>query len=251
MINFARLETLWLSHTCCWRFFMKHKNTFVLAGTFAILIALVACSSGPAMMKQSMPQSGFLPNYSLLEPIADTPSGTRVWRYRKAGVNPGVYTGVIIDPVYLNQFSYTKEITPEVIAQTKYALQESIRQAVENKGGIAIVSQPGPGVVRISVGITGAEVSADGLMPWNFTPIGLAASAATYAAGVNSKTPALIVENKFTDSLTKEFLGGGLIVIEGETFRTGVGSIESFQGMAKRAVVAAVRISANPSASSK
>ncbi len=230
---------------------MKYKHILALAGIFAALSALVACSGGPAMMKQIMPQSGFLPNYSLLEPVTDTPSGTRVWRYRKAGVNPGVYTGVIIDSVYLNQFNFTKEITPEVIAQTKYVLQESIRQAVDNKGGIAIVSQPGPGVARISVGITGAEVSADGLKPWNFTPIGLAASAATYAAGVNSKTPALIVENKITDSRTNEFLGGGLIVIEGETFRTGAGSIESFQDMAKRAVVAAVRLSANPINSSR
>ena len=106
---------------------MKYKHILALAGIFAALSALVACSGGPAMMKQIMPQSGFLPNYSLLEPVMDTPSGTRVWRYRKAGVNQGVYTGVIIDSVYLNQFNFTKEITPEVIAQTKYVLQESIR----------------------------------------------------------------------------------------------------------------------------
>jgi hypothetical protein len=102
-------------------------------------------------------------------------------------------------------------------------------------------------VVRISVGITGAEVSADGLKPWNFTPIGLATNAAAYATGVNSKTPALVIESKITDSQSKDFIGGGVITLEGETFRTGSGSISSFEEMAKRAVRLSMEVSANPS----
>ena len=190
-----------------------------------------------------MPQSGFLPNYALLELIPDTPSDTRVWRYRNQSVNPSIYKAVIIDPVALNQ-APTQNISAESLIQAKIALQDSMVQAVLAKGGIQIVTQPGPGVARISVGITGAESSADGLKPWNFTPIGLAANAAAYAGGLNAKTPALVVENKITDSVSKQLLGEGLITVEGESFRTASGSVESFVDMAKKVVAASLKISA-------
>ncbi len=190
-----------------------------------------------------MPQSGFLPNYALLELMPDTPSDTRVWRYRNQSVNPSIYKAVIIDPVALNQ-APTQNISAESLIQAKIALQDSMVQAVLAKGGIQIVTQPGPGVARISVGITGAESSADGLKPWNFTPIGLAANAAAYAGGLNAKTPALVVENKITDSVSKQLLGEGLITVEGESFRTASGSVESFVDMAKKVVAASLKISA-------
>jgi hypothetical protein len=166
---------------------------------------------------------------------------------RKVGVNPSAYTAVILDPIYLNQ-NATKEISPEAISQAQVALQDSMVNAVISRGNIKIVNQAGPGVARISVGITGAESSADSLQPWNFTPIGLAMNAAAYAGGVNSKTPAMLVESKITDSQTKEVIGEGLVTIEGESFRTGGGSVESFVAMAKKVVRVAMETSADPRA---
>ena len=156
---------------------------------------------------------------------------------------------VILDPIYLNQ-NATKEISPEVINQAQIALQDSIVSAVNSRGNIKIVNQPGPGVARISVGITGAESSADSLQPWNFTPIGLAMNAAAYAGGVNSKTPAMLVESKITDSQSKEVIGEGLVTIQGESFRTGGGSVESFVAMAKKVVKVALETAADPRATS-
>jgi len=226
---------------------MNRRTLIAVLVAAPLLGVLVSCSSGPKIMSStSIPESGFLPNYRLLQPVANTPDGTRIWRYRKAGVNPNTYNAVILDPIYLNQSQFTSEITPEVVAQTKRVLESSMRDAVNNRRGLRIVTEPGPGVVRISVGITGAEVSADGLKPWNFTPIGLATNAAAYATGVNSKTPALVIESKITDSQTKDFIGGGVITLQGETFRTGSGSVASFQEMAQRAVKLSMEVSANP-----
>ncbi len=222
---------------------MKKLGTVVAAISVAALLA--ACSNTPKLASQPMPKSGFLPNYSVLVPIATNESDTRVWRYRKAGVNPGTYTAVILDPIYLNQ-NATKEITPEAINQAKIALQDSMVSAVNNRGNIKIVTQPGPGVARISVGITGAESSTDSLQPWNFTPIGLAMNAAAFAGGVNSKTPAMVVESKITDSQSKEVIGEGLVTVQGESFRTGGGSVESFVAMAKKVVRVALETSADP-----
>lgn len=225
------------------------KLSLVFASLTAALV-LAACSNAPKLATQSMPRSGFLPDYNLLIPIATSESDTRVWRYRISGVNPGSYSAVILDPIYLNQ-NATKEVSADVINKTKAALQASMVEAVNGRGNIRIVTQPGPGVARVSVGITGAESSADILQPWNFTPIGLAMNAAAYAGGVNSKTPALLVESKITDSQSKQLLGEGLVTVQGESFRTASGSADSFIAMAKKVVRVAMETSANPTPTGK
>lgn len=229
---------------------MKLQKIITLICLIAMSVVFVGCSNTPKMMSQPMPQSGFLPNYALLQFVPDTPKDTKVWRYRKAGVDQSQYTSVILDPVYLNQ-APTQNITAESLVQAKIALQDSMVQAVMSRGNVRIVTKPGPGVVRVSVGITGAEASADSLQPWNFTPIGLAANAAAYAGGVNSKTPALVVESKIVDTQGNQLLGEGLITIEGESFRTNSGSVDSFVTMAKKVVMESMRLSANPAATSK
>jgi hypothetical protein len=223
------------------------KKISLYAATVSFALALIACSNTPKLASESMPRSGFLPNYSLLVPTFTTASDTRIWRYRKEGLNPANYTAVILDPIYLNQTA-TKEVSAESIAKARAALQASMIQAINARGNLKIVTQPGPGVVRVSAGITGAESSNDYLKPWNFTPIGLATNAAAFAGGVNSKTPALVVENKITDSRTNEILGMGLVTIQGESFRTSSGSVESFIAMTEKAVRVALETSANPSA---
>jgi hypothetical protein len=217
----------------------------VVVASFSVAILLAACSNTPKLASEPMPRSGFLPNYSVLVPMATSQSDVRIWRYRVSGVNPSSYTAVILDPIYLNQ-SATKEVSAEAISQAQITLQDSMVDAVNSRGNIRIVTSPGPGVARITVGITGAESMADSLQPWNFTPIGLAANAAAYAGGVNSKTPALLVESKITDSQSKQLLGEGLVTIQGESFRTGSGSVSSFIEMAKKVVRVAMETSANP-----
>ncbi|QWD64999.1 DUF3313 domain-containing protein [Polynucleobacter sp. MWH-UH2A] len=220
------------------------RKYFALTFTALLISFLLGCSNTPKLASEPIPQSGFLPNYALLQPVNISHKDTRIWRYRKPGINPTSYTAVILDPIYLNQ-SATKEISPEAISQAQIALQDSMVAAVNARGNIKIVTSPGPGVARFTVGITGAESSTDSLQPWNFTPIGLAVSAATYAGGVNSKTPALLVESKITDSQSKELLGEGLVTVQGESFRTASGSVDSFIEMAKKVVRVAMEVSAN------
>lgn len=227
---------------------MRKLNVFAAIVSAAIVLA--ACSNTPKLASEPMPRSGFLPNYAVLVPMATSQSDVRIWRYRVSGVNPSSYTAVILDPIYLNQ-SATKDVSAESISQAQITLQDSMVSAVNSRGDIRIVTAPGPGVARITVGITGAESMADSLQPWNFTPIGLAANAAAYASGVNSKTPALLVESKITDSQTKQLLGEGLVTIQGESFRTGSGSVESFVEMAKKIVRVAMETSANPTPTGK
>jgi len=226
------------------------KKLSLLAASISASILLAACSNAPKLATQAMPRSGFLPDYSLLVPMATNDPDARIWRYRVSGVNPGSYTAVILEPIYLNQ-NATKDVSPEVINKAKAALQASMNEAVNSRTNIKVVNKPGPGVARISIGITGAESSADSLQPWNFTPIGLAMNAAAYAGGVNSKTPALLVESKITDSQSNKLLGEGLVTIQGESFRTASGSADSFVAMAIKVVKLAMETSADPTPTGK
>jgi len=226
------------------------KKLSLTAASISVAVLLAACSNAPKLATESMPRSGFLPDYSLLVPISTSVPDARIWRYRISGVNPGSYNAVILDPIYLNQ-NATKDVSADAIARAKATLQASMVEAVNSRGSIKIVTQPGPGVARVSVGITGAESSADSLQPWNFTPIGLAMNAAAYAGGMNSKTPALLIESKITDSQSKKLLGEGLVTVQGESFRTASGSVDSFIAMAKKAVKVAMETSADPTPTGK
>ncbi len=219
---------------------MKTPRILVIAAALTFAATLSGCAGTHKGKEQAIPQSGFLPNYNLLTEVGGTPKDVKMWRYRNASVNPATYNSIIIDPIAVNQGAYTKDITPEVVAQAKAALQTAIYEAVETRKDMKIVTTPGPGVARISVAITGAEIDAEGLKIYNFTPVGLVSNGVQYAAGVNSKIPAMIVESKITDSTSRSFLAGGVVSVQGETFRTNTGSIESFQNMAKKAVQAAV-----------
>ncbi|CAM3737774.1 uncharacterized protein DUF3313 [Polynucleobacter brandtiae] len=212
---------------------MKKKFAFLFILTALTLLG--GCSTTTKLASESMPQSGFLPDYSLLTAMTTTNADVRIWRYRKADIKPGSYTAVILDPVYLNQ-NATQEITQDTINQAKSALQASMMEMIKNRGDIQIVTKPGPNVVRISVGITGAESTNNSLQPWNFTPVGMALTAGTYAAGVNAKTPAMLVESKLVDSATNILLGEGVVTMQGQPFRTIAGSSQSFVAMAKTIV---------------
>jgi Protein of unknown function (DUF3313) len=222
-----------------------NRGISVVAALFSA-IGLTACGGGPKVMTEKMPESGFLPNYKVMQVVDNTPKDIHAWRYLKPGIQSSSYTAVMFDPIYLNQAEYTKEITPEVIAQTRKILEEAMRQAIQRRSDIKVVDKPGPGVARVAIGITGAELSADGLKPWNFTPIGLATNAAAFAAGANSKTPALVIENRVTDSQTKEFIAGGMVAIQGEPFRLGSSSVGAFQDMTRRVVVFAMESPLKP-----
>jgi len=222
---------------------MNRRNVITLSLFIPVALLMAACSNTSKYLTEPMPQSGFLPNYKLLEPVTDSPADSRVWRYRDPTVDPSKYTGVILDPVYLNQTA-TQQVSAQTLAQVKEVLQYSMVEAINARGNIKIVDKPGPGIVKLAVGITGAEMSNNSLQPWNFTPIGLATNAAAYAAGLNAKTPALIIESKITDSQSGQILGEGLITIQGESFRTGSGSVEAFTDMAKKAVREALMLSA-------
>ena len=70
-----------------------------------------------------------------LVPVSTAAPDARIYRYRKPDVDQAAYTGVILDPIYLNQ-DVTKTVTEETIQQVKQALQDSMEKAILSRGTV-------------------------------------------------------------------------------------------------------------------
>lgn len=216
------------------------------------LIVVAACAVATAgaaerLSDKAKPESGFIPDYSLLQrvPKVDGPRGTQLYRYRKPGVTPANYHSALVDAVVLNQTQPDGDLTADVLEQTRAALEASVRGAIAARP-LRIVDQPGPGVVRISVAISGAELEGEGFKPRNLLPVSAVLKIASRAAGMDAKTPTLLVESKLVDSQSGDLLGAGMITIAGESFRQQANTAPAFKAVTQRIVEIAVQTAANP-----
>lgn len=211
-------------------------NKYALCGKVLAFTFLGAVIMGNNAIAESA--SGFIPDYNLLQAVK-SPDGIKIARYQKPGVSEDTYTAIIIEPIFINQAKVDDKLTPEIVEKTRQTLNESVRDHI-GKTRFKIVSEPGPGVARVAIAISGAELENEGLKPRNLMPISAAIKAVSFLAGKNSKIPVLLVESKITDSQSDELLRAGMITINGETFRSESDTTAAFQRLAQQAVTAAV-----------
>lgn len=216
---------------------------YLVAGV--AMVGLVGCAGGGLTQTQ---KSGFLTSaeYNRLEEVPIDQPGVKLYRYVNPDFDKSSVKGVMIDPVILYRTalkdSGQKGLTDETIYQTRMIIDKELKERASRR--FNVVSQPGPGIGRVSVAITGAIVEGDSFKPWNVVPISAVLFAAQKAAGVDSKTPSLVVEAKMRDSVTGKDWGQGVYVMSGETFRMESSSAEAFQKLAINWVTTAVRVSA-------
>ena len=218
-------------------------RAFALTGSAAM--ALVACGGGGLTDSH---KSGFLTSteYNRLQKVDSPAPGVEVYRYISPNFNRSDWKGLMIDPVVLFQTALKNEgkkgLSEETIYQTRVIIDKELKDKVANR--FNVVDRPGPGIARLSVAITGAEIEGDGFKPWNVIPVSAVLFAAQKATGVDSKTPSLVIEAKMRDSVSGKILGEGVYVMSGETFRMESSSPEAFQKLAINWVTTAVRVAA-------
>ncbi len=74
------------------------KQILLISISLLIVGFLTACGGSRIGSTDKIPESGFLPNYKLLQPVQDMPQDVQMWRYRKAGISPSQYSEIIVDP---------------------------------------------------------------------------------------------------------------------------------------------------------
>jgi hypothetical protein len=170
-----------------------------------VTLAAALALSGPAARAADAPDSGFLPDYSRLQPVK-TGLGKDAERWLSPDLTREKYHSVMIEPVVL----YPKPEPTEQVPQTTLDditgyLTASVRDVVFRD--VPQATAPGPGVVRLQVAVTAVSVGSSGMKPYEFIPAALVLSTAMRAAGQRSQDVTLSVEALLTDSVTGEPLG--------------------------------------------
>ena len=171
---------------------------------FAAFAAALALA-GPTARAADVPNSGFLPDYSRLQPVK-TGLGKDAMRWLSPDLTREKYHAVLIEPVVLYPKPEATEQVPQATLDdiTGY-LTTSVRDVVFRE--VPQSTEPGPGVVRLQVAVTAVTVGSSGMKPYEFIPAALVLSTAMRAAGQRSQDVKLSVEALLTDSVTGEPLG--------------------------------------------
>jgi hypothetical protein len=171
-------------------------------GLCAVVVLLAGCA---ASGMKDVKQSGFLSDYSQLKAGSE---GEAAQVYFKPGVDFKQYNKLMFERVVvvLSSNAESQQIDPAMLKELTDYYQNAIFNAV--KDGYEIVDQPGTGVLRIRVAITGLKPSnptANTLS--TIVPVGIVVSGATKAvSGENLGTGEAATEMEALDSLTGERL---------------------------------------------
>jgi hypothetical protein len=177
----------------------------------AVVCGLVQLTTGIA----AAANSGFLPDYSRLEPATDD-NGKKLERWVSPSFTKVNYQKILIEPVaFYPAPKGSEQVSDQALADIQGYLDSQLRTV----GLVAIpqVSAAGPGVARVRVGITAVATSATGLKPWQIIPIALVAQGAKAATGRRAKDAELAVEALITDSVSNEPLAMVVRKAEGVT----------------------------------
>ena len=179
----------------------------ILAAT-VVAIAIVA---SPAATAADTPDSGFLPDYSKLQPAKGL-NGAPIERWVSPKFSREYYHAVIVDEIEFYpepqpSLQVSQETLDKVGAYLTTALSDVALAAVPH------ATEPGPGVIRLRTAITAVSTSPTGLKPYELVPAAFVFSSAMRAAGKRSQNVKLAVEAIASDSVTGEPLA--MVVREG------------------------------------
>ncbi len=191
---------------------MKSIAPLILIVSFFVLIT--GCANKPDITEKA---PGFLPNYDLLKRV-DSPEGSQIYIYQNPAANRSDYHAVILEPVVIYEGAISEtNLTHQHVEEARANIDAGIERIVSNQ--IQLTPFPAVGVARLQVAITGATLEEEGLKPWNIIPVSAAITLAKKATGLENKTPVLVVELKFTDSVNDTVLKEVVTTISGEDFR--------------------------------
>jgi len=172
------------------------KQGVVLSAFMLITAVLLSCAAQQKKVDASQ-YSGFLHDYSRLEKMPDD-GGLRWISDALQG-----YDKVLIDPVVLHPDPGTSRVV--LLNGIKVHLDNGLRAALKNK--VSLVSDVGPGVVRLRPAITGVVSETEGLKAYEFIPIALIFAGAKTATGTRAKTAQVFLEVELSDSETGNVVG--------------------------------------------
>lgn len=184
-------------------------------GLPAMLVSAVLAS--PVATASDPPDSGFLPDYSLLKPVKG-PSGGMIERWISPKLSRENYHAVIVDPV---EFYPEPRPTPQVSQPTLDEISAYLSNALSNVALASVpkATGPGPGVLRLRAAITAVATGDTSLKPYELVPAAFVFSGAMRLAGQRSQDVTLSVEAMVVDSVSGEPLAMAVRQGKGEQLK--------------------------------
>jgi len=177
---------------------MNKAVKLVSMGAFLASFALT--SAGTALAETS----GYLGDYAALKEAKDAAGGT-VMRYVNPKLKPGMYKAVMIDPTqYYPAPAPSEQVSSRTLTDISNYLDKGLRDKLGAK--LTIVSEPGPGVLRIRPAITAVAPKNAALKPYQMVPVAFVVSS---VAG-RGKEASIQVEVDVVDSVTGERMGASV-----------------------------------------
>ena len=196
------------------------NRTAWVGGVMAVLVlmgAMAGCTTTQQMSVKSAPTNGFLGNTSLLTPGDKDQMSLR---YANPSVQWTQYNKVLLEPV-----SFWGDDKTKISAADQQMLTNFLHQQLYDQLGqkYQMVSEPGPGVMRLQVAIVDAEAATPVLRTVSMViPQARALSSLKYlATGTYPFIGSAEAEAKMTDSQTGQLMG------EWVDKRVGGGSIKT------------------------
>lgn len=166
----------------------------------ALLVSFALTSAGTALAEDS----GYLGDYAALKEVKDA-AGDKVMRYVNPKLKPGMYKAVMIDPAqYYPAPKPSEQVSSHTLTDISNYLDKGLRDKLGAK--VSIVSEPGPGVLRIRPAITAVAPKNAALKPYQMVPVAFVVSS---VAG-RGKEAAIQVEVDAVDSVTGERMGASV-----------------------------------------
>ncbi|HEB27371.1 MAG TPA: DUF3313 domain-containing protein [Porticoccus sp.] len=162
-------------------------------------ILLIGCAS--QQEKVSSDQfSGYLNDYTKLTKVKDQ----EALRWISDEVSSGGYNKVMFDKTVVYPQSISTLFLEDVAAIFDHALRKSFTDGVE------VVTQPGPGVLRIKPAITGLTSETEGVKTYEFIPVAAIYNGFKAAMGWRSKVTQVFLEVDVIDSVSGKSVAAGV-----------------------------------------
>jgi hypothetical protein len=180
--------------------------TFRQISWLIFILGVFLSLQGCATQSQTLSFSGFLGNYSGLRPSADE-SGA--WSYRKPDANFKGYSKIMLDPLVIwpNPHSAYGGLDSLTVWKLALGFQDRMSQALA--GGYVIVTEPGPGVLRLRAALTDVMLEHPKLAsPGPLLPLAndLLIQASEKISGMNALEGEAAIEAELLDAESQERL---------------------------------------------
>lgn len=176
------------------------RKLLCVTGTLASLMF-----SGLAFAAEQTAHSGFLSDYSKLQPVQGKDG---VKRHINRAVDLRPFTKLYLEPVQVvvSTDGAYKAVQPDVLKRMTDALQSAFTKALNP--GYQVVAAPGADVLRVRLAITGVQPSSPALGATDFLPIVAIFNAGRAASGNAPKVAEMSAEIEVLDSRNQQAFAG-------------------------------------------